>query len=65
MGLAGCEELLLGKVEFTRLRPLLVFLFKKFALASHDGIKRLHVGLYYGQLFSLRHGREDGDGACE
>ena len=48
VGLAGCEELLLGKVELSRLRPLLMFFFQKGSLTSHDRVEGLHVRFYHG-----------------
>ena len=39
--------------------------FKECALACEDGVEGLHVRFYHGRVFGLRHGREDGDGACE
>ena len=63
--LAGCEPFLLGGVDFTRFGPLFVLFFEEGALACKYCVEGVHVRFYDGWVFCLRHGREDGHGACE
>ena len=65
MGLAGCEELLLGRVDFARPRPLFMFFFQIFSLAPHDVVEGFEVRLYHSSFFGLRRGREERDGVGE